>query len=95
MANKLNEILLDWINIHIPSRFNINPDTYRNYLGDIEEPFVQIQEWVYRKELITEYLKKPTEETIQKFLDNLNKEFEYAESVQRRAIGKVLNRFKQ
>lgn len=93
MTNK--EILLDWINTYIRSQYTINPDSYQQFTGDTEEPFAQIQEWVYRKELITEYLKEPTEETIQKFLDNLNKEFEYAESIQRRAMGKVLNRFKQ
>lgn len=93
MTNK--DILLEWINVHIPSQYNINPDTYFQYLGDTGEPFVQTQEWVYRKELITEYLKEPTEETIQKFLDTLKEDLSCADNVEIRAINKVLTRFKK
>lgn len=91
MTNR--EILLEWINVYIPSQHDINPDTCFKYRGDTAEPFVNIQEWVYRKELITEYLKEPTEETIQKFLDTLKEDLDYGDNVDRRAVNKILARF--
>lgn len=94
----MKEILLEWINVYIPSSYYINQDNYSEYLGDIEGIFVNIWEYSIRKHLLEKYLEKPTEETIEKFLNDLRRisdssVFSISNS-QKRAINKVLNRFK-
>lgn len=93
MDNYLKEKLLDWIDTHIESHISLNEETYGRYIGDTEEPFVIIQERVYRKELFFKYLSNPTEQTIRDFLNELVIELSGAGSVKRRAINKILNRF--
>lgn len=95
MDNNLTQILLDWINVYIPSHYTINSETYWDFLGDTEEPFVQIQESVYRKKMLLKYLSEPTEKSIHEFLGYLQQEYNASGNVQKRAIFKVLNRFKQ
>lgn len=95
MDNNVTQILLDWISVYIPSHYTINSETYWDFLGDTEEPFVQIQESVYRKDMLSKYLSKPTEKSIIEFLEDLQQKYNTSGNVQKRAINKVLNRFKQ
>lgn len=94
----MKEILLDWINIYIPSSYYIGQDNYSEYLGDIEGMFVNLWEYSIRKSLLEKYLENPTEETIEKFLSDLkrisNSSVLSIGNSQKRAVYKVLNRFK-
>lgn len=95
----MKEILLEWINVYIPSSYYINQDNYSEYLGDIEGIFVNIWEYSIRKHLLEKYLEKPTEETIKMFLNSLQRISDSSvlsiSNSEKRAIRKVLNRFKQ
>lgn len=93
MTNK--EILLTWIDEHIPSNYNINPDNFYEYVGDPDNVFVSIHEWQIRKKLFSAYLEKPYEETIDNVLQDIKEDYVQNgyTNAERRAINKVLTRF--
>lgn len=93
MTNK--EILLNWINVTLSSSIHINQDNLLAYIGDIEEPIVQLIEYKIRKELLECYLEKPCEETIDAFLHDIQADWIYngRPGMVKRAINKVLIRF--
>lgn len=95
MTNK--EILLNWIDVPLPSSIHINQDNLSTYLGDIEEPFVRLIEYKIRKQLLECYLEKPYEETIDSVLQDIREDYRanYTTKAERRAINKVLTRFKK
>lgn len=95
MTNK--EILLKWIDTPLQSSIHINHEDYIAYLGDIEEPFVRLIEYKIRKQLLESYLEKPCEETIDNVLQDIREDYKtnYTTKAERRAINKVLARFKK
>ena len=93
MTNK--EILLNWIDVSLPSSVHINQDNLSAYLGDTEEPFVRLIEYKIRKQLLECYLEKPHEETIDNVLQDIREDYVQSGSsnAEKRAINKVLTRF--
>lgn len=89
------EILLNWIDVTLPSSVYINQENLIVHLGDIEEPFVKLIEYKIRKQLIEHYLEKPCEETIDSVLQNIREEcrINYICGAKKRAVNKVLTRF--
>lgn len=93
MTNK--EILLNWINVTLPSSLTLSQENFGSFLGDTEEPFVRLIEYNIRKQLLESYLEKPYEETIDNVLQDIREDYRanYTTKAERRAINKVLTRF--
>jgi hypothetical protein len=89
------EILLNWIDVSLPSSVHINQDNLSAYLGDTQEPFVRLIEYKIRKQLLECYLEKPYEETIDNVLQDIREDYVQNgyTNAERRAINKVLTRF--
>lgn len=93
MTNK--EILLNWIDVPLPSSITLTQENLSSFLGDIEEPFVRLIEYKIRKQLLESYLEKPCEETIDNVLQDIRDDYilNGSNKAEKRAINKVLTRF--
>lgn len=93
MTNK--EILLDWINVTLPSSLTLSQENFGSFLRDTEEPFVRLIEYNIRKQLLEFYLEKPYEETIDNVLQDIREDYvsNGCTNAEKRAINKVLTRF--
>lgn len=93
MTNK--EILLKWIDTKLQPNIWLNQDNFQIYLGDTAQIFVDLFEYKFRKQMLERYLENPCEETIDKFLNDIQIEYVWDgnSKVEKRAINKVLIRF--
>lgn len=93
MTNK--EILLNWIDVPLPSSITLTQENLGSFLGDIEEPFVRLIEYKIRKQLLECYLEKPYEQTIDNVLQDIREDYVQNgySNAEKRAINKVLTRF--
>lgn len=93
----MKEILQSWINIPLHSNIRIDSVNYLEYLRDPESILIPIIEWKWRKEFVNAYLNNPTEDTIQRLLEQKLWESQeiseqYSE-VEKRVLRKIFTMF--
>ena len=64
------EYILKWINKDLKNEIKINSDTLVDYINNSDLIFMPIIENKYRKILIEEYLKTPSDDTVYQFFKN-------------------------
>lgn len=91
------EILLEWIDINLPSYYHLTQSNFEQYLGDTAELFVRLTEYKIRKKILEFYLESPKEETILNVLQDIQTDYRsdgYSQA-EYRALNRVLVRFNQ
>lgn len=91
------EILLQWIDTTLKSSYYLTQNNFEEHLGDIEEPFVKLLEYKFRKQILEAYLENPQEETILSVLSDIQSGYSTDSYSQPeiRALNRVLSRFNQ
>lgn len=70
------EYILKWINKDLTNEIKINSDTLANYINDSDLIFMPIIENKYRKTLIEEYLKTPSDDIVYYFFKGWKQDIE-------------------